>query len=160
MVWYWRKRYPGVAKFGIALEWGSRGRWFESSHSDQKIWNLTISDFLFFQIVFIVFSSLISKNPQKSEQNRLVRISVGLSFYIYIFFLNSRGIFSFMEFVWNCTNCHMRFSNIFAQKEFAKNEMLHLLKSNIICKLSLLILPCRKQAEAFLSYVFSKTLYD
>jgi hypothetical protein len=23
-----------VAKFGIALEWGSRGRWFESSHSD------------------------------------------------------------------------------------------------------------------------------
>ena len=26
--------YPGVAKFGIALEWGSRGRWFESSHSD------------------------------------------------------------------------------------------------------------------------------
>ena len=29
-------KYPGVAKFGIALEWGSRGRWFESSHSDQK----------------------------------------------------------------------------------------------------------------------------
>ena len=28
--------YPGVAKFGIALEWGSRGRWFESSHSDQN----------------------------------------------------------------------------------------------------------------------------
>ena len=27
--------YPGVAKFGIALEWGSRGRWFKSSHSDQ-----------------------------------------------------------------------------------------------------------------------------
>ena len=27
---------PGVAKFGIALEWGSRGRWFESSHSDQE----------------------------------------------------------------------------------------------------------------------------
>ena len=27
-------RDPGVAKFGIALEWGSRGRWFESSHSD------------------------------------------------------------------------------------------------------------------------------
>ena len=30
-----RKQNPGVAKFGIALEWGSRGRWFESSHSDQ-----------------------------------------------------------------------------------------------------------------------------
>ena len=27
---------PGVAKFGIALEWGSRGLEFESRHSDQK----------------------------------------------------------------------------------------------------------------------------
>ena len=27
--------YPGVAKFGIALEWGSRGLEFESQHSDQ-----------------------------------------------------------------------------------------------------------------------------
>ncbi len=32
--WQQDKTYPGVAKFGIALEWGSRGRWFESSHSD------------------------------------------------------------------------------------------------------------------------------
>ena len=31
------REYPGVAKFGIALEWGSRGRWFESSHSDQEL---------------------------------------------------------------------------------------------------------------------------
>ena len=29
-------KYPGVAKFGIALEWGSRGLEFESRHSDQK----------------------------------------------------------------------------------------------------------------------------
>ena len=28
-------QHPGLAKFGIALEWGSRGRWFESSNSDQ-----------------------------------------------------------------------------------------------------------------------------
>ena len=28
--------YPGVAKFGIALEWGSRGPEFESRHSDHK----------------------------------------------------------------------------------------------------------------------------
>ena len=27
--------FPGVAKFGIALEWGSRGLEFESRHSDQ-----------------------------------------------------------------------------------------------------------------------------
>ena len=31
-----RKQNPGVAKFGIALEWGSRGLEFESRHSDQK----------------------------------------------------------------------------------------------------------------------------
>ena len=47
-------KYPGVAKFGIALEWGSRGRWFESSHSDQlkiveSLENTTFSGlFLFF----------------------------------------------------------------------------------------------------------------
>lgn len=28
-------KYPGVAKLGIALEWGSRGPEFESRHSDQ-----------------------------------------------------------------------------------------------------------------------------
>ena len=28
-------KYPGVAKFGIALEWGSRGLEVESRHSDQ-----------------------------------------------------------------------------------------------------------------------------
>ena len=26
--------HPGVAQFGSALEWGSRGRRFDSSHSD------------------------------------------------------------------------------------------------------------------------------
>ena len=31
-----KTKYPGVAKFGIALEWGSRGRGFESRHSDQN----------------------------------------------------------------------------------------------------------------------------
>ena len=30
----WATEYPGVAKFGIALEWGSRGLEFESQHSD------------------------------------------------------------------------------------------------------------------------------
>ena len=34
-----------MAKFGIALEWGSRGRWFESSHSDhpKTVENTTFS---------------------------------------------------------------------------------------------------------------------
>ena len=31
-----RTKYPGVAKFGIALEWGSRGLEFESRHSDHE----------------------------------------------------------------------------------------------------------------------------
>ena len=38
---------PGVAKFGIALEWGSRGLEFESRHSDQKSRN-SIYCFCFF----------------------------------------------------------------------------------------------------------------
>ena len=28
---------PGVAQFGSALEWGSRGREFDSRHSDQTV---------------------------------------------------------------------------------------------------------------------------
>ena len=39
--------YPGVAKFGIALEWGSRGPEFESQHSDQLEQTLCVcSNFL------------------------------------------------------------------------------------------------------------------
>ena len=30
-----KPKYLGVAQFGSALEWGSRGRKFKSSHSDQ-----------------------------------------------------------------------------------------------------------------------------
>ena len=31
-----RRQCPGVAQFGSALEWGSRGREFDSRHSDQN----------------------------------------------------------------------------------------------------------------------------
>ena len=41
------ERYPGVAKFGIALEWGSRGLEFESQHSDQNAVNESLQRFLF-----------------------------------------------------------------------------------------------------------------
>ena len=34
LIYVSRVNDPGLAKFGIALEWGSRGRWFESSNSD------------------------------------------------------------------------------------------------------------------------------
>ena len=39
--------YPGVAKFGIALEWGSRGLEFESQHSDQNLYLERGTGFLF-----------------------------------------------------------------------------------------------------------------
>ena len=42
-LWYYigaeknsKEKNPGVAKFGIALEWGSRGPEFESQHSDHR----------------------------------------------------------------------------------------------------------------------------
>ena len=41
--------YPGVAKFGIALEWGSRGLEFESQHSDQNLYLERDTGFLFVQ---------------------------------------------------------------------------------------------------------------
>ena len=43
--------YPGVAQFGSALEWGSRGREFDSRHSDQK----TSSTGLVFFLLSFVF---------------------------------------------------------------------------------------------------------
>ena len=43
---YVLERYPGVAKFGIALEWGSRGLEFESQHSDQNAVNESSQRFL------------------------------------------------------------------------------------------------------------------
>ena len=46
-----KSEYPGVAKFGIALDWGSRGRGFKSRHSDQKT-----PETRWFQGFFVLFS--------------------------------------------------------------------------------------------------------
>ena len=65
--WQQDKAYPGVAKFGIALEWGSRGRWFESSHSDQK--RLEIARFqAFFALSWQNGIVKLSKSAQESAQ--------------------------------------------------------------------------------------------
>ncbi len=40
--------YPGVAQIGSALEWGSRGRRFDSCHSDQVRTVLYGLSFLFY----------------------------------------------------------------------------------------------------------------
>ena len=55
-------KYPGVAKFGIALEWGSRGRWFESSHSDQKRSVLGTGRFFYAKKLHL-FDVLLSGDP-------------------------------------------------------------------------------------------------
>ena len=41
-------KYPGVAQFGSALEWGSRGREFDSRHSDHKSNDFTLEIVGFF----------------------------------------------------------------------------------------------------------------
>ena len=51
-----RKANPGVAKFGIALEWGSRGRRFDSCHSDQKV--PITQQFCWFSELFLYINSL------------------------------------------------------------------------------------------------------
>ena len=62
---------PGVAKFGIALEWGSRGPEFESQHSDQKLQE-TVND-CFLQL----FCVLIFQLPGKNLGLLLTRLSIG-----------------------------------------------------------------------------------
>ncbi len=57
-------RDPGVAKFGIALEWGSRGRWFESRHSDQKEARLIRASPLF------VCDGLVNQRPLVFQSRR------------------------------------------------------------------------------------------
>ena len=47
--------FLGVAQIGSALEWGSRGRWFNSSHSDQIV---CITDWSYGYLIF--WDSLVS----------------------------------------------------------------------------------------------------
>ena len=54
-------RQPGVAKFGIALEWGSRGPEFESRHSDQSAIHWDSMDCGFF---FFISLSFVRKRPR------------------------------------------------------------------------------------------------
>ena len=58
--------YPGVAKFGIALEWGSRGRWFDSSHSDQvMIIRTTLSKWVMCSDLSFLLKVFYSKQGQE-----------------------------------------------------------------------------------------------
>ena len=64
MLIYSSRKNPGVAKFGIALEWGSRGRWFDSSHSDH-LQNGESTENARFSVLFSVLYDLYF--PVKSE---------------------------------------------------------------------------------------------
>ena len=74
--------FPGVAQIGSALEWGSRGRWFDSSHSDQEgVTKLLSPVFSVFMRVYGLFRADFSKplhrgcpTPKraKTAKNRLL----------------------------------------------------------------------------------------
>ena len=63
--------YPGVAKFGIALEWGSRGLEFESRHSDHAKGVKQM-----FRPFFPLFSKLSRKTgfPEVNKKGQQIRI--------------------------------------------------------------------------------------
>ena len=71
MLIYSSRKNPGVAKFGIALEWGSRGRWFDSSHSDH-LQNGKSTENARFSVLFSVFCNLyfLVKSELFSLENR------------------------------------------------------------------------------------------
>ena len=60
------KIYPGVAQFGSALEWGSRGRRFDSCHSDQTV---QIRTFLLWEMGSdLLFCLIIRINPTYADK--------------------------------------------------------------------------------------------
>ena len=44
--------YLGVAQFGSVLEWGSRGRRFESSHPDHKALSESLRAFMIYKSLY------------------------------------------------------------------------------------------------------------
>ena len=63
--------HPGVAQFGSALEWGSRGRRFDSSHSDQmnrKIPGIVRFRGFFYVSVLDVISHCCRKKNEKANR--------------------------------------------------------------------------------------------
>ena len=55
-----RRQCPGVAQFGSALEWGSRGREFDSRHSDQSHQSFDWWLFCCYTVVFQCLCGFIS----------------------------------------------------------------------------------------------------
>ena len=65
--------YPGVAQFGSALEWGSRGREFDSRHSDQKTSSTELVFFLLYTAVRPKINAL--HRPLKIDIKQALRFS-------------------------------------------------------------------------------------
>ena len=105
----WRQD-PGVAKFGIALEWGSRGLEFESRHSDQK----TRTTF----VVLVFFFSCGEIRTIKCECPVDIRsFPAGRERHLSVPNLDTRTkkpeqhlLFWFFLFVWRDSNHQMRMS--------------------------------------------------
>ena len=87
--------FPGVAQFGSALEWGSRGRWFDSSHSDQEgVTKLLSPRFFQYSCGFMGFlgptfqnRSTVDVQPpkeQKQLKNRLLVTAQEGGFFIFL----------------------------------------------------------------------------
>ena len=74
------KKDPGVAKFGIALEWGSRGLEFESQHSDQKV----PKSFWLRNFFCYLLYAIIEKNHPFYDWKRLqFRLSIEIIMFMY-----------------------------------------------------------------------------
>ncbi len=61
-------KHLGVAQFGSVLEWGSRGRWFNSSHPDHekipqlsRLWDFLLHLFSFAKSRFVGYLSATAK---------------------------------------------------------------------------------------------------
>ena len=70
---------PGVAKFGIALEWGSRGLEFESRHSDQKAGEALASPAFLFEFHIELEASCITITRPKQSAHSAVLLRVRIS---------------------------------------------------------------------------------
>ena len=95
--------YLGVAQLGRALPWGGRGRWFKSSHSDQRNWRYCGNFRNIASLVFVCQSlstnivRTFAQNKKLSKQKEPVELTGFFVRYLGVFsgFLVPAGIFTF-----------------------------------------------------------------
>ena len=104
------KQNPGVAKFGIALEWGSRGLEFESRHSDQKDRKGFCFSCLF------IFLALEIRRPQMQYAGGILLIPVQTLVSTLIFFCGCKRkckrISTLRRYFCHCKKINKMFDNL------------------------------------------------